>query len=109
RADLNPARWRIDSARVLVALIWGATFVLVKEALADVSTLLFFTLRLTVWGIALVLLLNSQIRRDMRQPVVLRRSIGAGMLAGLCLFAGYAFQTFGLKYTTPAKAGFLTG
>jgi drug/metabolite transporter (DMT)-like permease len=94
---------------VLVALIWGATFVLVKQALADISTLLFLTLRLTVAAIALALLLNSQIRRDMGEPVVLRRSIGAGMVAGICLFAGYAFQTFGLKYTTPAKAGFLTG
>ncbi len=31
------------------------------------------------------------------------------MLVGLALFAGYAFQTFGLRYTTPAKAGFITG
>lgn len=50
-----------------------------------------------------------QIRAGMRQPALLRRSIGAGILAGFCLFAGYVFQTFGLKYTTPAKAGFLTG
>ena len=28
---------------------------------------------------------------------------------GLALFAGYALQTFGLKLTTPAKAGFITG
>ena len=40
---------------------------------------------------------------------MLRRSSRAGALAGACLFAGYVFQTFGLKYTTPAKAGFLTG
>jgi drug/metabolite transporter (DMT)-like permease len=32
-----------------------------------------------------------------------------GVLVGLALFAGYAFQTFGLRYTTPAKAGFITG
>jgi drug/metabolite transporter (DMT)-like permease len=28
---------------------------------------------------------------------------------GLALFAGYALQTFGLRLTTPAKAGFITG
>jgi drug/metabolite transporter (DMT)-like permease len=32
-----------------------------------------------------------------------------GILVGLALFAGYAFQTFGLRETTPAKAGFITG
>jgi drug/metabolite transporter (DMT)-like permease len=32
-----------------------------------------------------------------------------GVLVGLALFAGYAFQTFGLRETTPAKAGFITG
>jgi drug/metabolite transporter (DMT)-like permease len=32
-----------------------------------------------------------------------------GVLIGLALFAGYAFQTFGLRETTPAKAGFITG
>ena len=32
-----------------------------------------------------------------------------GIVLGSFLFLGYAFQTFGLLYTTPAKAGFLTG
>jgi drug/metabolite transporter (DMT)-like permease len=41
--------------------------------------------------------------------VLLGRSVRAGVLAGVCLFAGYVFQTFGLKYTTAAKAGFITG
>ena len=31
-----------------------------------------------------------------------------GLLAGLCLFSGYVLQTFGLKYTSASKAGFLT-
>lgn len=37
------------------------------------------------------------------------RHNGAPLLLGLALFAGYAFQTFGLELTTPAKAGFITG
>ncbi|MBE2236110.1 MAG: DMT family transporter, partial [Anaerolinea sp.] len=32
-----------------------------------------------------------------------------GILIGAALFAGYAFQTLGLRETTPAKAGFITG
>jgi drug/metabolite transporter (DMT)-like permease len=33
----------------------------------------------------------------------------APLTMGLALFAGYALQTFGLRLTTPAKAGFITG
>jgi drug/metabolite transporter (DMT)-like permease len=39
----------------------------------------------------------------------LPQSIRAGAVAGICLFAGYAFQTFGLKYTSAPKSAFLTG
>ena len=35
--------------------------------------------------------------------------MGPGALAGGFLFAGYAFQTFGLQETEAAKAGFITG
>lgn len=96
-------RWRVDLALVFVAFVWGTTFVLVKQALSDVSTLLFLTLRFGIASFALAILL----RREHRPA--LGRSIRAGMLAGLFLFAGYVLQTFGLKYTSPAKTGFLTG
>ena len=109
RADLTPARWRVDSALVFIALIWGTTFVLVKQALSDVSTLLFLTLRFTVAALALGLLLNKPLRTDCKQPLLRNRSIRAGILAGVFLSSGYVFQTFGLKSTTPAKAAFITG
>jgi len=31
------------------------------------------------------------------------------VIAGTCLFSGYLLQTFGLKYTTASKTGFITG
>lgn len=37
------------------------------------------------------------------------RALAAGAILGLALTAGYGFQTLGLQYTTPAKAGFITG
>ena len=39
----------------------------------------------------------------------LRRQLAAGVIIGVFLFGGYSFQTVGLLYTTPAKAGFITG
>jgi drug/metabolite transporter (DMT)-like permease len=105
RLSGSPRRWRADLALVGVALIWGATFVLVKEALRDVSTLLFLALRFGLASIALALAFRPLASRFGNRRILLR----GGGLAGLCLFAGYLFQTFGLKYTTPSKSAFITG
>ena len=40
-AGEKPSGWTVDLSLIAVALIWGATFILVKQALAGVSTLLF--------------------------------------------------------------------
>ncbi len=99
---IRPA-WQADAALVLIALIWGATFVLVKEALEDVSTLLFLALRFTLASAALAVGFRA------RGPLQLeRRVLRAGVATGLCLFSGYLFQTFGLRYTTPSKSAFIT-
>jgi drug/metabolite transporter (DMT)-like permease len=36
-------------------------------------------------------------------------TLWSGFQIGLCMFAGYIFQTTGLQYTTPTKAAFITG
>jgi drug/metabolite transporter (DMT)-like permease len=41
--------------------------------------------------------------------VLTRPALIAGILVGIFLYAGYAFQTSGLKLTTPSKSAFLTG
>jgi len=100
----KPPGWLVDLSLVGVCLIWGATFILVKRALADISTLLFLTLRFTAATAVLALIFRKQFRSPN-----LRMSLRAGALAGLCLFSGYVLQTFGLKYTSASKTGFLTG
>ena len=102
-------KWRVDAGLVLVALLWGSTFVLVKQALDDISTLLFLALRFALAAGALAMLFWGKARAEIQNGKSLRLSIQGGILAGVCLFSGYVLQTFGLKYTTAAKAGFITG
>jgi drug/metabolite transporter (DMT)-like permease len=97
-------RWRADLALVFVCMIWGATFVLVKEALADVSTLLFLAVRFTLAAAALTLVFLGPIRRAGNRAHAIR----GGVIAGVFLFSGYVLQTFGLKLTTASKAAFIT-
>jgi drug/metabolite transporter (DMT)-like permease len=88
---------------VLVALIWGSTFVLVKEALNDASPLVLNAGRMIIAAVLLVLFYRKQI------AVLTRPALTAGVIVGIFLYLGYAFQTSGLKLTTPSKSAFLTG
>jgi len=38
-----------------------------------------------------------------------RRTVWAGIQIGMFMFGGYAFQTTGLRFSSPSKAAFLTG
>ncbi|MBT9330269.1 DMT family transporter [Acidipila sp. 4G-K13] len=86
-----------------VVFIWGATFVLVKDALHDISPLLFNFLRMTLAFLCLALFYRRHFRR------MSRRSFLSGAVVGLCLATGYQFQTAGLRLTTPSKSAFITG
>jgi drug/metabolite transporter (DMT)-like permease len=86
-----------------VVAVWGATFVLVKDALQDASPLLFNLLRMTLAFAALAVVNHRQLR------TISRKALFSGLFVGLFLAAGYQFQTAGLAHTTPAKSAFITG
>jgi drug/metabolite transporter (DMT)-like permease len=88
---------------VLVTLIWGATFVVIKYALADISPLLFNAVRMLLAAICLSVLYWKRIAR------IDAKTFRSGLVVGIFLWAGYEFQTTGLRLTTPSKSGFITG
>ncbi len=101
----EPSRWRADLALVFCTFIWGSTFVIVKEALNDASTLLFLALRFTVAAIALAAIFRPLPSKFVRPGALIAGGAGAGCL----MFAGYLLQTMGLRYTSPSKSAFITG
>lgn len=112
---VHPSRRRAELALVGVTLVWGATFVVVKGALRDSSTLLFLALRFTLATVALAaafrpLTFGPLLGRPHPQPFYKTKPILAGgVLAGALLFSGYLLQTIGLRYTTASKSAFITG
>lgn len=86
-----------------VVMIWGTTFVLVKDALHDASPLLFNLLRMTLAAIALAIVNHRQLHK------ITLKTLISGTIVGLFLAAGYQFQTAGLARTTAAKSAFITG
>ncbi len=105
---MNASLWqriRAELAIVTVAFIWGATFVVVKSALADSSTLVFLALRFTLAAVLLFALFR------LRQGALdgFSRQWRGGLLCGFFLFIGYGLQTAGLMTTAASKSAFLTG
>lgn len=88
---------------VVVTFIWGATFVVIKNALAEISPLLFNAVRMTLASLCLAALYWRDIHS------MDRKTLRAGIVVGIFLWLGYEFQTSGLRLTTPSKSGFLTG
>lgn len=99
--------WKADATLALVALVWGTTFVVVKDALHQVSTLLFLTLRFSLASACMLPLLLPVLRDG--SIVAAWRGVRAGLVTGILLAAGYVLQTFGLLYTSAGNSGFLTG
>ena len=104
-----------DLALLVVALVWGSTFVMVKDAVSAFPVFAFLTIRFTFAALSLAPLVAIRTRQraasdpaPWRSRLTPARTVGPA-LAGLALFAGYGFQTAGLQLTTPAKAGFITG
>jgi drug/metabolite transporter (DMT)-like permease len=92
-----------DLSLLLLTLLWGTTFTLVKGALEVGSTGVFLSARFAT--AAAVLGLVALWRRDRIGPGFWRD----GLLLGLFMLGGFVFQTTGLALTTPARSGFITG
>ncbi len=103
----TPARWQADLALAIVALIWGVTFVVVKRALHEISTMYFLAVRFGLASLCMLLMFSGAFRSADRGAI--SKGIRGGGVAGIFLWLGYILQTFGLKYTTAGNSGFLTG
>ena len=90
-----------------MALVWGATFVVVKRALGEISTVYFLALRFGLASLCMLVIFMPAFLRAERAEF--RKGLQGGAVAGILLWLGYLLQTFGLKFTTAGKSGFLTG
>jgi len=98
-----PRRYWIQFALVAVAVVWGGTFVMVKDAIESYPVYSFLGWRFAIAVVAFLAIFPRSVRG------LSRRVISTGVLAGAFLCAGYVFQTWGLAGTTASKAAFITG
>jgi len=92
-----------ELALVAIAAVWGVTFVMVQDAVAELPVLTFLGIRF----LAAALLVAPFAAR--RARALGRDGLRAGLVMGAFLTAGYVAQTFALQHTTASNVGFITG
>ena len=88
---------------VITTAIWGITFIMVKEALNDAPPYAFATWRFLIAAICNFFFILFQFKSFIKIEIV------GGILCGILLHAGYAFQNYGLQLTSASKSAFITG
>jgi len=86
----------------MVAIIWGSSFVVLKNTLDSITPLWIMGLRFLISALVLGLFAGKRLFK------LSRESYRGGGLLGLCVICAYLFQTYGLSFTTPGKNAFLT-
>ena len=87
---------------LLITIIWGFSFVVIKNSLDFITPMYMLAVRFTIAGVGLILIFP---RKTFRAS---KASIKHGALIGLMLFLAEVFQTYGINHTTAGKNAFLT-
>ena len=90
-------------ALLLVAAMWGISFVWMKDILDQQDVYSFLVSRFIVAALVMIVV-NPKFIAKINRKILLK-----GSVIGTALGLGYIFQTLGLERTTPAITGFITG
>lgn len=96
-------RTKAELYLLLCTLIWGGTFVVVKQGLENSPPFLYIAIR---FGLATLLFIPF-VLKHLRS--ISKEAILGGIVLGVLLWIGFATQTVGLQFTSASKSGFITG
>ena len=102
------AHWKSSTTIALITLVgvtavWGYTFVSVQDAIAQMPVMDFLAWRFLLASVVMVALRPTSLRNVTRLQLL--RGVGLGIILGMA----YIAQTYGLRYTSAATSGFITG
>ena len=87
---------------LLLAIIRGSSYIFIKNIIDTQSPFEIIFFRFFLTGIILLIFYIKEFKSLNYYDLIF------GLLAGIFLFSAFAFQTYGLKYTTVSKQSFLT-
>lgn len=87
---------------LLVAMIWGFAFAVVKSSLDVVPPVYMIAFRFSIAAVGMVIIFFKKLKG------ITKKTLIHGIVPGLFLFSAYVIQTIGCKYTTAGNNAFLT-
>jgi len=94
-------KYKGEIALLCASFIWGTGFVAAAAALRQFAPFQILAIRFALGTLVLGAIFFKKWR------TIGRDTLRYGITMGVLLIGGYAFQTTGLLYTTPAKSGFI--
>lgn len=89
-------------ALLICALIWGGSFVVIKDAINYISAAWLMTLRFLIAVVIVAIIFRNNLKKHL-DVTHLKYGVLLGILNGL----GYLFQNMALAYTTAGKVAFI--
>jgi len=94
---------KADLAILGITVVWGSSFIIMKNITEDIPAYAYLALRFLVATIIMGAVFHTQLKR------IDFRTIRSGSLVGLTLYAGMMLQVLGLKTTSASNSAFITG
>jgi drug/metabolite transporter (DMT)-like permease len=94
---------KADLALLVITVIWGASFPIMKIVLAFIPAYAYLTLRFLLAAVVLAVIYPTSLKN------LNKKTLLHGCIIGLFMFGGMAFQVVGLYTTTASNSGFITG
>jgi drug/metabolite transporter (DMT)-like permease len=96
-------RPRAEALLLFVTLLWGSTFIVTKDIVANAPPLTYLVVRFAVATVVMAVVWWVGGRRSLS-----RAALRDGVWLGLLNAGGLLFQVFGQLYTTASKSAFIT-
>ena len=94
---------KANFALLMVAMVWGASFVISKDTLNHLQTFNFLAIRFILSGVLCSILFYKNMK------TLTKQTFFHGVIIGTVLFMAFALWAYGLNFTTASKSGFIIG
>ncbi|HHU52302.1 MAG TPA: DMT family transporter [Firmicutes bacterium] len=95
--------WSANLLLLITAMIWGGSFIVVKEALSLIHPLQVIAYRFTLAFIFLLAFYHKRALENWKDHLI------PGVSLGFLLGSAFIAQTYGLSHTAPSTSAFITG
>ncbi len=94
---------KADLSILSITVIWGSSFIIMKNISENIPAYAYLTLRFTVAGLILSLIFFKHLIN------IKWKSMWSGTIIGFFLYAGMMLQVLGLQTTSASNSAFITG